>query len=157
MKKIDLGQTISILANIGVIAGIIFLGYEMRQNTSALKSGAAQNINNQIAGINELRMDPEIMSLIIKGDAHPEDLSAVEKQQYFSYLSTILHAWQNMYVQMREGAYDEDSLSGWWRVLRENFETPGFVEYWNTRAFVLSPDFREFVETEVMRIPLDSE
>ncbi len=26
MKKIDLGQTIGILANVGVIAGILFLG-----------------------------------------------------------------------------------------------------------------------------------
>ncbi len=32
MKKLDLGQTITILANVGVIAGIVFLGYELRQN-----------------------------------------------------------------------------------------------------------------------------
>ena len=29
MKKIDLGQTIAILANIGVIAGIVFLAVEL--------------------------------------------------------------------------------------------------------------------------------
>ncbi len=34
MKKIDLGQTISILANFGVIAGIVFLGLEIRQSTA---------------------------------------------------------------------------------------------------------------------------
>ena len=32
MKKIDLGQAIGILANVGVIAGIVFLGMELRQN-----------------------------------------------------------------------------------------------------------------------------
>ena len=32
MTKIDLGRTISILANIGVIAGIVFLGLELQQN-----------------------------------------------------------------------------------------------------------------------------
>ena len=31
-KKIDLGQTIGILANAGVIAGIVLLGMELRQN-----------------------------------------------------------------------------------------------------------------------------
>ena len=30
LKKIDLGQTISILANVGVIAGIVFLAVELR-------------------------------------------------------------------------------------------------------------------------------
>ena len=37
MKKIDLGQTLTILANVGVIAGIVFLGYELRQNTLVLR------------------------------------------------------------------------------------------------------------------------
>lgn len=32
MKKIDLGQAIGILANVGVIAGIVSLGMELRQN-----------------------------------------------------------------------------------------------------------------------------
>jgi hypothetical protein len=38
MKNIDLGQTIQTLANIGVIAGIVFLIFELRQNNAALES-----------------------------------------------------------------------------------------------------------------------
>ena len=38
MKKIDLGQAISMFANIGVIAGIVFLAFEIRQNTEALET-----------------------------------------------------------------------------------------------------------------------
>jgi hypothetical protein len=32
LKKIDLRHTIGLLANLGVIAGIVFLGLELRQN-----------------------------------------------------------------------------------------------------------------------------
>jgi len=32
MKKIDLGRTISILANVGVIGGLIFVGMQLRQD-----------------------------------------------------------------------------------------------------------------------------
>jgi len=32
LKKIDLGQAIGILANLGVIAEIVFSGMELRQN-----------------------------------------------------------------------------------------------------------------------------
>jgi len=32
LRKIDLGHTAGILANLGVVAGIIFLGLELRQN-----------------------------------------------------------------------------------------------------------------------------
>jgi hypothetical protein len=35
MKRIDLGQTIQVLANVGVIASIVFLGVQVR--TSAVQ------------------------------------------------------------------------------------------------------------------------
>ncbi len=37
MKNIDLGQTLNTLANVGVIAGIIFLAYELNQNNEFLE------------------------------------------------------------------------------------------------------------------------
>ena len=36
MKKIDVGQTMTILANLGVIIGIAFLAVEINQNNSQL-------------------------------------------------------------------------------------------------------------------------
>ena len=38
MKLSTINESISIIANIGVIASIVFLGLEMRQNTSMIKS-----------------------------------------------------------------------------------------------------------------------
>jgi len=37
LKKLDLGQALGLLANVGVIAGIIFLAVELRQNTDSLE------------------------------------------------------------------------------------------------------------------------
>ena len=153
MKKLELGQTIAILANVGVIAGIVFLGYEMRQNTTALKSAAGQNINNQIAAIYELRMDPIYMALIRKGDERPTELSPVERDQYLSYNFMILQAWQNIYFQVREGAYDAQLAEGWWQSLRDAFERPGFQESWDGNIN-LSAEFRQFVKDEVMSRPV---
>ena len=36
MKSLDLGQTLTILANFGVIAGIVFLAFELRQGNQLL-------------------------------------------------------------------------------------------------------------------------
>jgi hypothetical protein len=38
LKKLDFGQTITILANLGVIAGIVFLGIEISQNNAWLEA-----------------------------------------------------------------------------------------------------------------------
>jgi hypothetical protein len=39
MQKIDFGQSIGILAKLGVIAGIVFLALELQQNNEVLVSG----------------------------------------------------------------------------------------------------------------------
>ena len=43
MRKIDLGQSIQILANIGVIAGIVFLAVEVGQNQTSLEEANRLN------------------------------------------------------------------------------------------------------------------
>jgi len=41
LKKLDVGQTIGVVANLGVIAGIVFLALELRQNNSLLTAQTA--------------------------------------------------------------------------------------------------------------------
>ena len=43
MKKIDLGQTSAVLANIGVSAGVVFLAIEVRQNNTELSAQSRFN------------------------------------------------------------------------------------------------------------------
>jgi len=43
MKRIDLGQTIQILADIGVVVGIAFLALEMRLNRELLRAEIHQS------------------------------------------------------------------------------------------------------------------
>jgi len=38
MKKIDLGQTLTILANVGVLAGILLLVFELNQNREMMRA-----------------------------------------------------------------------------------------------------------------------
>ena len=63
MKKIDLGQTITILANVGVIVGIVFLAIELRQNNELLGQQARIASNEQwIASLEGLLDDPGLIS-----------------------------------------------------------------------------------------------
>jgi len=43
MKSLNVGQAITVLANVGVITGIVFLAVEVRQNQATLEEGNAMN------------------------------------------------------------------------------------------------------------------
>ena len=64
MKQIDLGQTITILANLGVIAGIVLLAIELNQNNALLRNEARYNLH--VARTNEIEqsvLNPELGAL----------------------------------------------------------------------------------------------
>ena len=112
MKKIDIGQTIGILANVGVIAGIIFLGLELRQNSAAAQLQAAQSY---VSLSHELDFrivdDPSLINLFQKPpeDRSPEDLARLD-----SWYFGVLRTWENGFYLRSIGVLDDDLWSFEW-------------------------------------------
>ena len=79
MKKIDVGQTATILANVGVIAGIVFLGLELHQNNELMEAEARRA--RALSAEESYRIvveNADIAELLAK-DAADEDLSSVDQ------------------------------------------------------------------------------
>lgn len=79
MKKFDLGQTINTLANLGVIAGIVFLVFELEQNNQIMELEAnAVKTQIRLDGWSQIADDPRLVSMMIK-DRTGEALSDVSE------------------------------------------------------------------------------
>ena len=82
MKKIDLGQTIAILANVGVIAGIVFLAIEVsQQNTINLLSGRDAAVENFNGFRTLLLENPDLMEIWNAGLTNGE-LTSIEDDRF---------------------------------------------------------------------------
>lgn len=67
MKKIDINQTIQILANLGVLAGIVFLGIELQQNNVLL--GAQTRMSRtelRVDGLQSAMSNPGLLQVRLK-------------------------------------------------------------------------------------------
>ncbi len=62
MRRTELGQTIGVLANFGVIAGIVFLAIEINQNNALLASEANVELFR-----NRVSADERLGTAFIKG------------------------------------------------------------------------------------------
>lgn len=86
MKKIDIGQVIAILANLGVIAGIVFLAYQMRQSQSIALSEMAQTIvANQIEIGNAIAANAKVW---VRGNSGAQ-LDAAEAAVFASLVRNV--------------------------------------------------------------------
>ncbi|MDH4110097.1 MAG: hypothetical protein OEW35_17560 [Gammaproteobacteria bacterium] len=82
MKNIDLGQTLNTFANVGVIAGIIFLAYELNQNNEFLELEAkATRVQINLDAWERLASDPALVALMMK-DRNEGPLSALSGHPY---------------------------------------------------------------------------
>ncbi len=107
MKRIEFGQALGILANVGVLIGILLLVYELNQNREMMR---AQTRNEMAQGLVFLATqnlnDPDWADLRRRGDSG-EELATAELYQYVPYLFSWFRFWENQHYQYRLGLYDE--------------------------------------------------
>ena len=151
MKNVDIGQLFNTLANIGVIAGIIFLGYELKQNTEiasqqARATLAAAKIAEQTSIATNAGGITEIWIKAIDG----EPLTPSEFLQLSVSRDISLFGYSLMYREVQNGLLSKSDipLNQWRYVL--NLEP--MREIWEFVKSDLDPDFVRFVEEEIHRV-----
>jgi len=105
-----LNRWITLGANIGVLAGIIFLGLEIRQNTLVAKIDSANTLEQNLRGMTmSIWSNPDFARILKVGiDGDLTDLTAVESLQLRVFYEQVLRGWQNSYYQYRAGTLDEE-------------------------------------------------
>ena len=140
MKKIEVGQLINILANVGVIAGIVFLAIEVHQNQASLdeanRINRAASLSTAVEYFNGFRTslaeDEQLADVWFRGRSGME-LDGAESQRFNLLCQTIL--WT--YVMMHEQYYSlgqESHVQGPIISIRRDLQAPGIKECWENRV-----------------------
>ena len=134
MKEIDLGQALGLLANVGVVAGIVFLGLELRQNTNIAQATASQNMASAESAVALQWVNyPEIIGLFTKPELTDEDIYRLH-----AFLVMWARTYENHWSQFQAGVINEETLvryegaflgalsfprnRNWWRSLDGYFD-----------------------------------
>ena len=144
MKKIDLGQKITILANVGVIAGIVFLGIELQQNNALIASQTRFNRLSAATGTNTLVADNADLAEIIAKANKSEELTDGETIRLYFY---NLRALSNMQWTFREVPEANIPINVWRRIHDNNLHRRNF---WERERQTFSDDFVQFIDNNVV-------
>ena len=149
MKKIDFGQSLSVLANLGVIAGILLLAYELNQNRQMMEAQMRHELSSSIADqLLVIASNAEFNDFIHRAESG-EPLSGAERQRYSSYAYARLRYWEDVHYQYRIGLFDETEFAAqresWRAVLRQ----AGLRDFWGRSRSNFSPDFAAEIDALV--------
>lgn len=146
MKKRDLGQLIGVLANLGVIAGIVFLGVELQQNNEFLEAQARADRRDigREAALRTLN-NPDLRSATRKA------LNGVPLNDDEAFLLDLenqatLRDWGYLYRETQVGSLELEELdaAGWRRAFC--VRAPGLRDYWARTKDTEDPAFVAWME-----------
>ena len=130
MRKIDFGQALGILANIGVIAGIVFLAIEINQGNQLARAQTRSEVTASIASFLELlTSDAELSEMYLRAVEDPEAVTQAESDRIFWLLAWRMRVWENVHFQYRNGLFDEDEFAVEREVWRVDVNEPLFHDF----------------------------
>ena len=145
-------------ATLGVILSLLFVGYEIRQNTQVARATAVQETTGQIVEwATEAAMDPDwvrIMAFLSEGGTYAE-LSTEDRLRYSWIVSQTVRIMESRFRQMQLGVITPEDLGIGGGTSNPNwFRSPHLLEWWQSqdRTGSWAPDFLGFFETEVLMI-----
>lgn len=85
-NKINIGQALQGIGNIGVILGIAFLAVEVRESTKATRAGVIDNYQNRWVELDLSLQNAALAGAWAKAIEHPEELTTAEILQLNGYM-----------------------------------------------------------------------
>jgi hypothetical protein len=152
---LDIGQLVTIGANVGVIAGLVFLALEIRQNNKFLAAQARYSLRQYRSDIADSLMLPHVLEATHKR-ARGEQLSPEQKSTGLMVALKILELWEWQYGEYAAGMLKRSELPvGAWRLWFHDqgpFPLPA-RDIYDVRKSVLNPEFVKFFEENVVSRP----
>ena len=136
------------LTALGVIASMVFVGMEIRQNTTVARAQVRQFLTENHREINiGLATDPTLLS-VIADRLYPSDVRSADERRMEWAMFAVLRHLENVLLQVQEGVIDESVYHSYGWVDVPMYGTPEFREWWVARRTRFHPDFVAAFEAE---------
>lgn len=148
MSLSDLAAVGSFVSGIAVLASLIFVGFQLRQNTKAIRAEASQahaqnwqQITMQIAG------SADAARIWRLGLEDIGSLTDDERVQFYAFAGAMLRFFEGARLQWRHGQLDQEHWHNVENTATDFAAAPGFKAYWAARHHWLSPGFQAWYES----------
>lgn len=147
MEKLN--HWLALLANFGVIAGIVFLAIEIRQNTEMMQSQTRDSITEkQIALFGWWATDTENNRIRNLGDRLELEEDSAEAAQYVWMVAGNLRLWENEWYQYQQGLFEPAEFEPRLNIWRNMVNSPGVIRVWEGgQRDAFSPEFAALIDS----------
>ena len=153
MSLAEIGALGDLVASFGVIATLVFLGLQTRQNTKAVRLSTSHAVTAELQGMFSLLASDQSLAEVLVEAGHQAHLTGPTRVRYWTFTSNLLRMYENAYLLKGENSISEAHWSGLTRLMIDYKSMAAFPEYWEDRKHWLSETFRAYMDAEVLPVP----
>ena len=147
MSKIN--EQLTLVANLAVVIGIVFLAVEVRQNTQSVRAQTRSSLTEQQMQFAEwVATNPQTADVMARGTQGLEaaDFSRAENFTYFMLVQGHLREWENSLYQYEQGLFTAEDFEARMSAWTFMMNYPGYRDAWAIIRTRYSPAFRSTID-----------
>lgn len=153
LNGMTLQETAQILGGMGVIASMIYVGIQIRNNARAVRAATYQQVSASLsANLDVLFQNAEACSLVLRGGDDFNSLDRLEKARYRFSLMAMMRRYGNAWFQYRIGTLRSEDWQQVSANLEALFSVPGNAVAWQRMKSRFPADFRSFTDSMIERM-----
>jgi hypothetical protein len=147
-----IGALAELLGAVGVIISLVYLAWQIRQNTNALRGTAHEAFVSRFTNLaSSIGSSPQASDLLARGHRDYGSLSPSERLQYGYLVGALLVGAEATFHQYRRGNLEEAIWQTKHATLPGLTVFPGFQTYWGRVRTSYTPEFQSLVDSEIER------
>ena len=137
-----------IVSAAAVIASLIFVGFQLRQATAAIRASSSQAHSGLYTDLVQCIIDnADFAGIWSIGLADPKRLTEEEWVRFVAYASALFRLYESSWVQWQRGRLEKEH----WHTIEQQAvcfgSLPGLKAAWQIRGGWFSPAFRAWFES----------
>jgi hypothetical protein len=156
LKSIKLESWIGVVGNLAVVAGLVVVAIELRQNSIVANGELSSQFQGHWQEMDRSRQDPSFAIVYAKSIEQPEELTLAEKVQLDGYYWTAMDQLDLAQDLVESGLFE----SPYEEIVRSNvryiFTTPYARAWWASYKELSDPITISIVDDELSRFPAET-
>ncbi|MEO0419387.1 MAG: hypothetical protein AAF249_11010 [Pseudomonadota bacterium] len=136
-----------IIAAIGIILSLIFVGLQIRQSTRQAKVDAADTAHRNFTDWYE-SITPEQVALNAQAMRDFSSLSGEEQQLVYAFGMRMLINFQEVHSKWSDGSFPDDRWE-FWDAWISTIMSPLFDRVWEDRRYMFSTHFQSYIDAKL--------
>lgn len=150
MTLVDWANIAQVVGSLAVIASLIFVGLQVRQNTKATRATALQMNADYWLTYFTMLADKQFSDIYSKGALGRVELEGGQFGQFFLLCRATFMGCENQHHQYLSGLLDDDAYRGYEATIREQIAAfPGVRAMWQLVRHAYGTEFVKFLDKQI--------